>query len=118
MTSPLVAGWEAVEAALIAADIPVITDPTSFTAPGVLVESPTVTSATLGAWSLSVPVVVVGEAPGGRTTLKWLLTTTEKVLDALDLDTADPSVFTLATQPFPAYRLTAVVTIARENQQP
>lgn len=115
MAHPLWAGYEALGKALQAAGVPVVLDPSAFTAPCVMLEAPSVTTATLGAWEITVPVVVVGQAPATRDTLEWMLDTVEAVMGALGIDQADPSVFTYSTQPFPAYRLTAGVTVTREN---
>jgi hypothetical protein len=106
----------ALESELGAVGVRVCHDPGTFTAPGIVVEAPNVVSATLGAYTMTVPVYLVAPQPANRASLDYLLENLPGVLDACQSRQADPAIYSPnGSQNFPAYRTTATITVRSIN---
>lgn len=100
---------ETIEAAT---GIRTVTDPGEFLAPGIIIEPPTITGATMGAYTLELPVSAVYMAPSDGRAIDWLLGVVPQLLDVLGERTANPATYSPnTTQSFPAYRITATLTV-------
>ena len=103
---------EELKAALETAGVRVVTDPSAFTPHAAVIEAPTVTATTMGAYTMDVPVAVVAPQPANEAALRWLLETLPTVLNAVRSNKADPGVYMPnANQSFPCYRVTVNITI-------
>jgi hypothetical protein len=103
----------ALETELAATGIRVVTDPATFSPPCVVLEAPTITNVTQGdAWTMTVPVALVGNQPANRATLDYLLEHVGDVLDACKTRQGDPGIYSPnGQQNFPCYRTTATITM-------
>ena len=104
----------ALEAALVSTGVTVTLDPGNFTAPSIVVEAPTVVSATQGGYTLEVPVVLAAAQPANRAALDWLLGKLPRVLEACGSHTSSPGIYSPnGTINYPCYRTTATISIRR-----
>jgi|LauGreDrversion4_2_1035121.scaffolds.fasta_scaffold02617_17 hypothetical protein len=102
----------ALESELATTGVRVCTDPGTFSPPCLLVEAPSVISATQGAYTLTVPVSLVAPQPANRAALDFLLAHLPAALDACQARQADPGIYSPnGTQNFPSYRITATITV-------
>lgn len=102
----------ALEAALAGTGVPVTMDPGNFTAPSIVVEAPTIVSATQGGYTLEVPVVLAAAQPANRRALEYLLGKLPRVLEACQSHTSSPGIYSPnGSLNFPCYRTTATITI-------
>lgn len=92
----------------------VTADPAKFVAPSIVIEPPTITGATAGAWTLELPICIVSPAPSDARAREWILDVVPDVLNALGERSATPSVYSPnGSQTFPCYRVTATLTVRR-----
>jgi hypothetical protein len=103
-------------AALIAqrSGLRVTRDPATAIPPCVLIDTPSIASRTLGAFTLSVPVHLIGTGPGDKTSGDDLLMGIPGLMEAVEATEANARPITVGEVTYPAMTITATITITKE----
>jgi hypothetical protein len=103
-------------AAVLAAALPirVTRDPAVAIPPCVLLDTPTVTGRTLRAFTVEVPVYLVGSGPGDKKTGDDMLVNLPDLMIAANVMESQPRPITIGEITYPAMTIVATVTIAKE----
>ena len=97
-----------------ATGLTVTRDPAVAVPPCVLIDTPAITNRTLAAFTLEVPVYLLGSGAGDKTTGDQLLARIPSLMEAVEATEATPRPITVGEVTYPGMTITATITITKE----